>query len=269
MGMSGVEVKGGEGGSAPGWGALGWALGLGRALLDQLYPPGCPACGVPLQRGDGLCPACFASLRPITAPLCPVLGIPFAAPLGEGSLSAEALADPPPFARARAAVVYGELSGALVGRLKYGDRPELAQLCARLMAVAGAEFWEDAPVLVPVPLHRSRLRARRYNQSLLLAQALARETGLAVDPHLVRRHRPTRQQVGLSGTARARNVQGAFALHREAMARLKGRRVVVVDDVYTTGATVKAVARTLKRGGAERVDVLTFARVVIGEELPI
>lgn len=264
MGMSGVEVKG-----RGGWSALGWPRRLAQALLDQLYPPGCPACGAPLMRSDALCPSCFAQLQPITRPFCPVLGTPFAAPLGDGTVSAEALADPPPFGRARAAVVYGALSSALVARLKYGDRPELAQLCARLMATAGAEFWPDRPLLVPVPLHPSRFRARRYNQSLLLAQVLAEALGLDMDPHLVRRHRRTRQQVGLSGTARARNVQGAFALHRDALARLKGRKVVVIDDVYTTGATVKAVARVLRRGGAETVDVLTFARVVIGEDVPI
>jgi len=137
------------------------------------------------------------------------------------------------------------------------------------MAGAGDAFWEARPLLVPVPLHQSRLRQRRYNQSLLLAQALGRQLGLDVDPHLVRRHRRTRSQIGLSGDGRARNVQGAFSTHEDAIARIRGRRVVLVDDVYTTGATVKAVTRALLRGGAEGVDILTFARVVRGEEVPI
>jgi len=267
----GLMESGGDGvkGSAM-LGRLGRGLGrLGARLLDQLYPPCCPACAAPMVGGEALCGACFAQLRPITAPLCPVLGLPFASDPGEGALSAEALADPPPFARARAAVAYGPVAGLLVSRLKYGDRPELARLCAGLMAQAGREFWDDGPLLVPVPLHGSRLRFRRYNQSVLLAREIARQTGLDTDPHLVRRHRRTRQQVGLSGDSRARNVAGAFAAHPDAAARLKGRRVVLVDDVYTTGATVKAVTRALKRGGAEAVDVLTFARVVIGEDLPI
>lgn len=246
--------------------------GLGRAgtmLLDQLYPPVCAGCDAPLAASDTLCPACFAALRHIRAPLCPVLGLPFDSDPGPGSLSAEVIADPPPFGRARAAVAYGDVAGTLVGRLKYGDRPELARLCARLMATAGQEFWDAKPLLVPVPLHPARLRFRRYNQSMLLAQALARMTGLTVDPHLVRRRRKTRQQVGLSGDSRLRNVQGAFEAHPLLVQRLNGRPIVLVDDVYTTGATVKAVTRALKRGGAEVVDVVTFARVVIGGELTI
>ncbi len=201
--------------------------------------------------------------------MCPVLGLPFGADIGADAVSAEALADPPPFGRARAAVVYGPVASALVSRFKYGDRPELAQLCGQLMAGAGSEFWVDRPVLVPVPLHWSRRRFRRYNQSVLLAQQVGKLTGLDVLPQLVRRHRNTRQQVGLSGDGRQRNVRGAFSLDRRAAEMLRGRRVVVVDDVYTTGATIKAVTRVLKRGGVEFVDVLTFARVVSGDDLPI
>ncbi len=249
---------------------FGHGLGrLGGLLLDQLYPPTCIACAAPLIADNALCAACFAGLRPISAPMCPVLGVPFESDPGADARSAEALADPPPFERARAAVAYGEVAGALVSRFKYGDRVELSQFCARLMAVAGQEFWAERPLLVPVPLHASRLRFRRYNQSMLLARELARLTGLTADAHLVRRDRKTRQQVGLSGDGRLRNVQGAFSLHPRALERLKGRSVVLVDDVYTTGATVKAVTRALKRGGVERVNVLTFARVVISGELPI
>jgi ComF family protein len=243
--------------------------GLGAGLLDLVYPPGCAACRAPLVSRDGLCPQCFASLKQISAPLCPVLGIPFETDPGPGALSAEALADPPPFDRARAAVAYSEIAGTLVSRLKYGDRPELARFCAGLMAVAGRDFWDAGPVLVPVPLHVSRLRFRRYNQSMLLALELGRLTGCVVDPHLVRRQKKTRQQVGLSGDGRLRNVQGAFSVHPLFIERLQDRSLVLVDDVYTTGATVKAVTRVLKRAGAEEVNVLTFARVVIGEDLPI
>lgn len=249
---------------------LGRGMGrLGGMVLDQLYPPTCVACSSPLTAGDTLCAACFADFRPISAPFCPVLGLPFDSDPGPGARSAEALADPPPFGRARAALAYGEVVGALVSRFKYGDRVELARFFARLMAAAGHEFWGARPLLVPVPLHPSRLRFRRYNQSVLLARELGKLTGLPVDAHLVRRDRKTRQQVGLSGDSRLRNVQGAFSAHPRALERLRGRPVVLVDDVYTTGATVKAVTRALKRGGVERIDVLTFARVVIGGELPI
>lgn len=242
---------------------------LGALLLDQLYPPSCAACAAPIAGGQGICAGCFARLHAITAPLCPVLGIPFEVSLGGDAVSAEALADPPPFSRARAAVRYGEVAQMLVSRLKYGDRTELAPFCARLMSGAGYDYWPARPVLVPVPLHKSRLRFRRYNQSLLLAQALGAQLGLEVDPYLLTRHRKTRSQVGLSGDGRQRNVQGAFSAHAEATIRLRGRRVVLIDDVYTTGATVKAATRALLRGGASGVDILTFARVVRGDIVPI
>ncbi len=242
---------------------------LGGMLLDLAYPPVCLNCDAPTATPDTLCPKCFAALRPITAPLCPRLGLPFAVSLGPEALSAEALADPPPFGRARAAVIYGEVARTVVSRLKYGDRPELARFCAGLMAGAGHELWAGEPLLVPVPLHPARQRERRYNQSAELARALGRSTGLQVDTDLVRRTRKTRQQVGLSGDGRQRNVAGAFAVHPDILVRARGRRVVLVDDVYTTGATVKAVTRTLLKAGVEAVDVVTFARVVIGADLPI
>lgn len=239
---------------------------LGGALLDQLYPPVCLSCDTPVATADSLCSACFRELRAITAPLCPVLGIPFEASLGPDARSAEAIADPPPFARSRSAVVYNDVARALVGKLKYGDRPELARFCARLMAQAGHELWGPDALLVPVPLHRVRLFSRRYNQSTELARALGRFTGLPVDPVLVTRRKNTPHQVGLSGDARRRNVAGAFVAHPDSLRRLRGRRVVLVDDVITTGATVKAVTHALITGGAERVDVVSFARVVTGSD---
>lgn len=241
----------------------------GGLLLDLVYPPVCLACDAPTAIANTLCPKCFAQLRPITAPLCPVMGLPFEVSLGPGAVSAEALAHPPPFARARAAVIYNDVARLLVSRLKYGDRPELALFCARLMAGAGHELWPDTPLLVPVPLHPARQRERRYNQSTELAAALGKLTGLKVDAGHVRRTRKTRQQVGLSGDGRQRNVQGAFAVHPDILLRSRGKRIVLIDDVYTTGATTKAVTRTLLRAGVEAVDVMSFARVVISAELPI
>lgn len=251
-----------------GAGTVGALLRRGAvAVLDQLYPPLCLHCDAAVATADALCARCFAQLRPISAPCCPVLGLPFEIPLGPEARSAEAIADPPPFRRARSAVLYNEVARKLVARLKYGDRPELARFCARLMARAGRELWDDAPVIVPVPLHRVRQLERRYNQSAELARALGRLTGLRVEPGLVTRTRRTRQQVGLSAEARQRNVAGAFTARPDAAMRLRGRSVVLLDDVITTGATVKAVTRALNRAGIDQVDVISFARVAPGAGL--
>lgn len=262
---SGAGVVKGPGGVARG--LVGAMRRAGAAVLDQLYPPLCLHCEAAVAEADALCGACFAKLRPISRPYCPVLGIPFEVSLGPDALSAEAIADPPPFGRARAAVLYNDVARKLVSRLKYGDRPELARFCARLMATAGRELWEGGPVLLPVPLHRTRQFERRYNQSAELARALGRVMGLAVDPLLASRSRKTRQQVGLSADARTRNVAGAFTVRADAAERLRGRRVVIVDDVVTTGSTVKAVTRALNRAGIDQVDVISFARVTVSGDL--
>ena len=239
---------------------------LGALLLDTLYPPTCLSCDAPVATADTLCAACFRQLRPITAPMCPVLGIPFEVSLGPAARSAEAIAEPPPFDRARAAVVYNDVARSLVGKLKYGDRPELARFCARLMAQAGHELWGSDAVLLPVPMHRTRQFSRRYNQATELARVLGRLTGLMVDPLLVNRGKATKPQVGLSGDARRRNLAGAFQPSLDINSRLRGRRVIIVDDVVTTGSTAKAVTRALRAGGVQQVDVISFARVVTGKD---
>lgn len=242
---------------------------LGRALLDQLFPPVCLACADAVGTPDGLCPSCWRQLAPITAPFCPVLGIPLPAGLGPDALSAQALADPPPYRRARAAVAYNEVARRLVSLLKYADRPEIALFCGRLMAAAAAELAGPDAVLVPVPLHRMRQWKRRYNQSTELARVLARLLAIPLETGLVYRARHTPQQVGLSARQRARNVAGAFAVRPDAALRASGRRIVLVDDVVTTGATVTALARSLRRSGLGHVEVISFARVVPGADMSL
>lgn len=252
-----------------GAGGLALAQRAGRMALDQLYPPCCPVCEAPTATVDALCPACFTRLRPITAPFCPRLGLPFAVFLGPEALSAEAIADPPPFRRARSAVLYTEVAQALVKGMKFGDRPELARLCARLMAAAGREFWDEGPVLVPIPMPYRRQVGRRFNQAGELARALGRLTGLAVDHRLLVRRGETRRQVGLSAAQRQKNLAGAFRARPDCLDRLKGRGVVLVDDVITTGATMAAATRALQRAGADKIDVISFARVVMDADRPI
>jgi ComF family protein len=240
---------------------------FGRAL-DLALPPLCPACRGPVG-GDGLCGPCWSQLAPIEPPYCERLGIPFAYDPGPGVLSMEAISDPPAFHRARAAVRYDDIARKLVHSLKYADRLDLAPTMGRWMTRAGRALFEDADALVPVPLHWRRLWARRFNQSALLARSIARETGLPVADLALKRVKATAQQVGLSQSERALNVQGAFRVQPDARTDVAGRRLVLVDDVLTSGATSDACARALLRAGARSVDVVVFARVVDAVRAPI
>jgi len=231
-----------------------------RTALDIALPPLCPACREPVE-GQALCPACWSKLSFITRPYCERLGIPFVYDPGPGILSMEAIAAPPAYQRARAAVRFDEISRALVHALKYSDRLDLAPMMGRWLSHAGRELLAEADALVPVPLHWRRLWARRFNQSAMLAAAISAESGVPIATGLLRRVKPTAQQVGLSRTERAANVQGAFRVPPEARGAVAGRRLVLVDDVLTSGATVDGCARALLRAGAANVDVLIFARV--------
>jgi ComF family protein len=251
------------------WARFTGALrGVGRVVLDAALPPLCPACRRPVADDGGLCPGCWSQLSFITPPYCERLGIPFAYDPGPGVLSMQAIADPPAYQRARAAVRYDEIARTLVHALKYGDRLDLAPTLGRWMVQAGAPLLAEADALVPVPLHWRRLWWRRFNQSAALAEVIAARVNLPV-AHALARVKATRQQVGLTASERALNVQGAFRVPEAARADVKGRRLVIVDDVLTSGATIDACSRVLLRAGAAAVDVLVFARVVDGRGGPI
>jgi ComF family protein len=232
-----------------------------RVALDVALPPLCPGCREPVE-DQGLCATCWSKLSFISRPFCERLGIPFAYDAGPGLLSMEAIADPPSYNRARAAVRYDDIARALVHAFKYGDRLDLAPVMGRWMATAGGELLADADALIPVPLHWRRLWARRFNQSAALAEAVSAASGLSVVHAAIKRVKPTMHQVGLSQAERALNVQGAFRVPSDGKVNIAGRRLVLVDDVLTSGATVDACARALLRAGAANVDVLVFARVV-------
>ncbi|MCJ2036768.1 ComF family protein [Methylobacterium sp. J-068] len=235
---------------------------LWRGALGLVYPPTCSGCGGATADSHALCSACWSGLRLIEQPYCQRLGTPFAVDHGTGALlSPRAIADPPVFQRARAVALYEGRARDLVHRLKYEDRLDLGPVLARMMAGAGSELLAEADCLVPVPLHRLRLWRRRFNQAALLSRRIGRIAGLPSDPGLLVRVKATRSQVGLSRVARGTNLQGAFRVPDSARARLQGRRILVIDDVMTTGATANAASRVLLRGGAASVDVLTFALV--------
>ncbi|ABC21541.1 phosphoribosyltransferase [Rhodospirillum rubrum F11] len=238
---------------------------MGRGLFDLLLPPRCLGCGTQVADPDALCPACFSGLAHITEPFCACCGLPFElGGEGEGErLCGACLGTPPLFSRARAVWRYDDASARLILGFKHADRLDSVPGFARWMARAGRALLAGDPVLVPVPLHRWRLFSRRYNQAAVLAQAIADAGDLDYRPLALVRRRATPSQGGLGRGARARNVQGAFVVVRPD--EIAGRRVVLIDDVLTTGATANACARALLAAGATGVDVLTLARVSLEE----
>jgi ComF family protein len=234
----------------------------GRTVLDLLYPPLCLICRAPVGDPRALCADCWKAITFIEGAVCDCCGLPFELDPGTDSLCASCLARPPAFERARSAMHYDDASKGAILALKRADRLEFAQLFALWLKRAGAPLLDAADVIVPVPLHRLRLWARRYNQSAVLGQRLAGLTGKPFDPFILARTRATPSQGQMSSAkARARNVRGAFKVPPKCNGRLEGRTVLLIDDVLTTGATIEACARALKRSGAEKVLVLTIARV--------
>ncbi len=193
--------------------------------------------------------------------MCPVMGSPFTVSMGEHILSAEAIANPPPFDRLRAAMVYDGLARKLVSSIKHRDRTDLLPWVANWMYFAGQAILADADLVLPVPLHPARLRQRRFNQSAEMARRISSLSNVDYDPTLLERRKNTPQQVGLTESQRQKNVSGAFVVPDGKKPLLNSKRVLLVDDVYTTGATAKAATRALKRAGASNIDVLVFAKV--------
>ncbi len=237
---------------------------LASTLVRLAMPPRCLACEAPVAGEGALCTACWSRFSLIERPYCERLGVPFAYDPGPGALSPEAIADPPPFRRLRAVALYDAVARQLVHGLKYRDRLDLAGWMARWMVRAGRDVIDDAEIIVPVPLHPVRLWWRRFNQSAALAGVIGAAAEKPVAMEAIRRVKATRRQVGLRQTERAENVRGAFRVDPAEAATIRGRRVLVIDDVYTTGATAKAVTRALDRAGATSVDILVFARVADG-----
>ena len=231
---------------------------LGRILVDGILPPRCLACGEIVGEPDSLCGACWSSITFFAPPWCARCGLPFAHPIGEGTLCGACARAAASWDRARAVMRYDRNSRRLVLLLKHGDQTHLAAAFGRWMVRAGQEVLAGADLVVPVPLHWTRLFARRFNQAALLAQAIRSCGGPPVGADWLVRRRRTPSQARLGPIARARNVRGAFAVRRGC--DVKGKRIVLVDDVLTTGATAEECARVLRRAGASYIGVLTLAR---------
>lgn len=238
------------------------------AAADFVMPPLCMSCREPVASHDALCPGCWSGVDFIRPPLCDRLGLPMPFDTGGVMISAAAAADPPPYGRARAVAQYAGVMRTLVHDLKFRDRHDARRLFGRWLAESGAELIADAEVVVPVPLGRWRLLGRRFNQAAILAQEVARLGGLGFEPTALVRTRATETQVGLTRMERRRNVSGAFAVVPARKAALAGRKVLLIDDVVTTGATVAACTRALRRAGAIDVDVLALALVTDSALVP-
>ena len=237
--------------------------GTGARLLDLALPPRCLSCGAMVEQQGRLCAGCWRELAFVAPPWCRICGYPLPHAAADAPLCGGCLEAPPAYDRARAALRYDDASKRLILAFKHADRTDVAPGFAGWLARAGADLLDERPLLAPVPLHRLRLLRRGYNQAALLARGVARRTGLPLVPDLVQRTRATASQQGLSASAREANVTAtAFRVHPWHRHRLAGRRVILVDDVLTTGATASACTRVLRAAGAAAVDVLTLARVV-------
>lgn len=232
-------------------------------FADLVLPPRCVVTGEIVDRQGMLAPRAWAGLDFIAAPHCKTCGIPFAYDALDGGEGAclSCIDNPPPYASARSAVKYNDTSRSLILAFKHSDKTHMVETFVPWMKQAGSEMLEKADALIPVPLHRWRLLSRRYNQSALLSHVLSRETGIPSYPLALKRIRATASQGHLTAGERHKNVKAAFAVHPAYIKRLEGKTVVLVDDVYTTGATVKECAKILRKAGAAHVYVLTLARV--------
>jgi ComF family protein len=221
---------------------------MGHKILDFVFPPLCASCRAPVSEAHNLCASCWNRIAFLSEPMCTVCGFPFEFDAGQNTLCAACRQSPPAFDNARALMRYDEASRDPILALKRADRLDLVPAFARWLARSGSGFLDEADLIVPVPLHPRRLWRRRYNQSALIAHALGKLAKKPVGCLLLVRTRPTPSQGEMpSARARRRNVLGAFRVLRYRAAAVQGKTVLLVDDVFTTGATIDACARALRR----------------------
>ena len=229
--------------------------------LNALLPPVCLNCHAPLQNSHQLCSGCWQNLHFISSPYCQIMGTPLPFHLGEMAVSTQAQADPPAYDQARSIAHYDGTMRALIHKFKYQDRHELVQLFATWLALIGSDLLDKSDMILPIPLHRRRLWQRRFNQSALLAKRLGQITGAPVHYSYLQRHKKTRPQVGLTSGQRKDNLQGAFMIDPKTEKHIRHRSILLIDDVITTGTTANTAAKTLKRGGAQSVYILSLGLV--------
>ncbi|MEM7173495.1 MAG: ComF family protein [Pseudomonadota bacterium] len=237
----------------------------GKVALDLVLPPLCLSCHEPVTQNGVLCAACWESVAFLAPPWCEICGFPFDYDQGDQAICGDCAASPPPFDQCRSVMRYGDVSKSMIMAFKHADRIDVTKAFGGWLGRIGGAMTEQADLIVPVPLHWRRLLSRRYNQAALLAQVLSRQFSVSYGPDYLIRKKATVSQGRLSAAARHRNVQGAFFIPDKHRSKIAGRKVLLVDDVMTTGATVHACTNTLLRAGAARVQVLVLARVFRGQ----
>lgn len=233
-------------------------------MVDMILPPRCPVSGEIVAAPGAVSAEAFSALTFISDPFCETCGFPFAYDQGghDGRLCGACLQKTPPYSSARAALIYDDVSRDLVLRFKHGDQMDLVHNFIPWLQRAGREQMEQADMIVPVPLHRGRLIRRRYNQAAVIAKVLAKSCGNSYIPDLLIRNRATPTQGHLNYNERKKNVRAAFAVNEKMHEGVTGKTILLLDDVYTTGSTVKECTKTLLRSGAAAVHILAVARVV-------
>lgn len=231
-------------------------------LLNLLFPPQCLNCDARVPTHGTLCQPCWQQIQFISDPMCDCCGLPFDYDIGSNALCANCMQTRPLYTHARAAFRYDEYSRRLVTRLKYSDQTQLANIYGAWLAKAGADLIAGSDIIIPVPLHYFRFVQRRFNQSALLAQAVSKKTKVKNISNGLKRIRHTTPQTGLTKTQRKDNVKGAFVVNPRYAASIKGKNILLIDDVLTTGSTIEQCTKTLLKAGAMQVNVLTLARAL-------
>ena len=238
-------------------------------LADFLLPRRYSVCMTELATAPALCLTCWMDLHFIQSPICARTGVPLPFDLGPESVSLSAMRFPPAYDRARSALIYNGTARQLIHKFKFHNRPEIADLLTPWLETCGQDLLKDADYLIPVPLHLFRIVSRRYNQSAELARALSKSSGVPMKVEWLRRVKKTSQQVGMTRDMRRKNLKGAFEVKPNKVHALEGKNVILIDDVITTGSTLTACAKTLRKAGVARIDVLSVARVVMHETVAV
>jgi len=240
---------------------------LGELALNGILPPLCHGCRRPLREVNKICPSCWQEIEFIVEPFCEINGTPLPFDIGKGTISAAAIAEPPVYRRARTVAEYSGTMRNLIHQFKYCDDLTTTELFTTWLLRAGSELINSCDIIIPIPLHPMRLWKRRYNQAALLSHSLANRTNRNIDCNSLIRTRPTKSQVGLSETDRETNVKGAFQLRNKCNKQVKNRSVLLIDDIITTGTTIKSAANCLLLNGASEVNVLCLARVTRNKQI--